>query len=128
MLDRRSGQHFAEAEGGEFVVKKESYRKFPKLIRSLNEGDMHKAQEAAIKELLGNTIQLDGDRITKIVRMKEEYIQNTTVVNKTENDGLRKDMKRLTGIVEALMEQEGTRETTTGNVTKKPGKTVRIRG
>ena len=126
-MDRRTGQHFAEAEGGEFVVNRKASKKFRHTLDALNEGDMHKAQEAAIKELLGNTIQLDSDRITKIVRMKEEYIQNTTIVNNADNDGLRKDVKRLTGIVEAFMEQEGTRETTTGNVTKKPGKTVRKR-
>jgi hypothetical protein len=121
MIDRRTGQQMAEAEGGEWVVNKVASKKHHDLIEALNEGDMGKAQKAAIRDLLGNNIALESDKVREVVTLKEKEIHHhTTTVNEGGKE-LRKELKGLRNDFNAFVGAEAARERTNGNTTKKPG-------
>ena len=121
MIDRRTGQQMAEAEGGEWVVNKVASKKHHDLIEALNEGDMGKAQKAAIRDLLGNNIALESDKVREVVTLKEKEIHHhTTTVNEGGKE-LRKELKALRNDFNAFVGAEAARERTNGNTTKKPG-------
>ena len=64
-------------------------------IEALNEGDMGKAQKAALRDLLGNNIALESDKVREVVTLKEKEIHHhTTTVNEGGKE-LRKELKAL---------------------------------
>lgn len=114
----------AYLDEGEAVVSAKNRKKFEPLVDAIVEGDQNKVYEAAIKELLGNRIQLDRERVTKFVTLKERLVTHKEIVKSEGDDGLRKDVKRLTGIVEAFMVQEENRERPTSKEVSTPTRKV----
>lgn len=130
LIDRRTGQHFATAEGGEFVTNKRSTTKYRSLLEAINESDQSRLQTAAINELMAHAgISLDRGKVREIIRTKETLIRTERQMMPEGFDAMRREIRALREEVRSFRVQEGGRpqESADGKTIKEPNRTVRRR-
>lgn len=129
VVDRRTGQVKAEAEGGEAAIgfiRREHARDAMPYLKALNQGGENALLKLAAKELervTSNTVTVDRKEVSKAVEIKERMEITTTVVQRQDNEGLRKEMRALRQEVRGFKEQEEQRP----EITPLPSGGARVR-
>lgn len=125
LLDRRTGRHFATAEGGEFMVNRESARKYRKTLDAINEGDFARMQRAAIEELLSGTgVTMRPEKAKEFVGSRQQ-VESIKVIGPPSHDkAILRELESLRAEVASFRSQEVSRPVVSGNSTITPSRTV----
>lgn len=121
MIDRNTGEYMAEAEDGEFVTNKDSYRKRRKLVEAINNDDHATIQQEAIRELLASAgIGLNRKHATDLRRLRDQVASAERGPGGESQAELLEEMRGMRAELERFRKQEGGKPSTT----KQGGKTV----